>query len=47
MTKVTYRTKTGEVIVEESSIPHTNGFKPDYKLRAMALGWVLLKVEEL
>ncbi len=45
MTKVTYRTQTGEIITEESHTNHSNGFKPDYKLRAMALGWTLVKVE--
>lgn len=44
--KVTYRSKTGKIIVEESSVAHTNGFVPDYKLRAMALGWTLISVEK-
>lgn len=46
MTRVTYRSKTGEIIEEESSVVHSNGFKPDYNLRAMAMGWALVKVEE-
>jgi hypothetical protein len=46
--KVTFLTKTGHEVVETFDLtPHANGFVPDYKLRAMALGWQVIKVTEI
>jgi hypothetical protein len=46
MTKVTFITKTGHEVVETySDVPHANGFVPDHRLRAMALGWSVKSVE--
>lgn len=46
--KVTFKTRTGHELVEFYDLtPHSNGFVPDYKLRAMALNWIILKVEEI
>jgi hypothetical protein len=50
--KVTFQPKAkgyeDKRIVETfDTTPHSNGFVPDYKLRAMALGWIVLKVEEI
>lgn len=46
--RVTYKTPMNTEIVEvfDMSI-HENGFQPDYKLRAMALGWKIKSIEEL
>lgn len=45
---VTFKTKTGHLVKEMFDlIPHANGFVPDYKIRALALGWEIVKVEEI
>lgn len=46
--KVTYTTPINTQIVEIYDLtPHKNGFVPDYKLRALALNWTVIKVEEI
>ena len=46
--QVTFRTRTGHEIVETFNMePHSNGFVPDIKLRALALGWSIVKIEEI
>ena len=47
MTQVTYETKTGQQVVETYPVQHENGFKPDWNLRAKALGWTVIKVEQV
>lgn len=47
MLTVTFITKTGHKVVEKfSTKPHSNGFVPDYKLRAQALNWVVIDVQD-
>jgi hypothetical protein len=41
--RVTFKTKTGHEVIEV--MDKNNGSTMDYKLRAMALGWEVLKVE--
>ena len=51
MLKVTFQPKDKgyedkEIVEYFDLTPHANGFVPDYKLRAMALNWRVIKVEE-
>lgn len=44
---VTFKTKTGHEFTETIDLtPHANGFVPDYRLRAMAMNWVIAKVSD-
>lgn len=52
MLKVTFQPRNpkfqGQKIVETFDLtPHSNGFVPDYELRALALDWRVVKVEKV
>ena len=45
---VTFKTQTGHEITEYFDLtPHSSGFVPCYKLRSLALGWLVINVEQL
>ena len=52
--KVTFKTpvskylkKSYEIVETYDLAPQSNGFVPDYKLRASAMNWQVVKVEEI
>lgn len=49
--KVTYKPNnktsgTKEIVEIIDLTPHGNGFVPDYKVRALAMNWTVIKVEK-